>query len=147
MLIKEYQHLCSKRFWWKRYFLSFKILTALGIPIRLDFKGALSGLRQFLTIESPLKLIKNAFYFILKAIFVLKIFKFLSGLFGYVEKARRRRKLISKFMTSQPGYQAITVHILPNILRSRGNQTIKFVQLIEYNMRNIFPEKSYTKYG
>ena len=50
-------------------------------------------------------------------------------------------------MTSQPGYQAITVHILPNILRSRGNQTIKFVQLIEYNMRNIFPEKSYTKYG
>ena len=29
-------------------------------------------------IESPLKMMKNAFYFILKAIFVLKIFKFLS---------------------------------------------------------------------
>ena len=28
----------------------------------------------------------NAFYFILKAHFVLKIFKFLSQLFGYVEK-------------------------------------------------------------
>ena len=27
--------------------------------------------------ESPLKMIKNAFYFILKALFVLKIFKFL----------------------------------------------------------------------
>ena len=27
--------------------------------------------------ESPLKLMKNAFYFILKALFVLKIFKFL----------------------------------------------------------------------
>ena len=27
-------------------------------------------------IESPLKMIKNAFYFILKALFVLKIFKF-----------------------------------------------------------------------
>ena len=25
--------------------------------------------------------------------------------------------------------------------------TMKFVQLIEYNMRNIFPEKSYTKCG
>ena len=29
---------------------------------------------------------KNAIYFILKAIFVLKIFMFLSGHFGYVEK-------------------------------------------------------------
>ena len=29
-------------------------------------------------IESPLKMMKNAFYFILKALFVLKIFKFLS---------------------------------------------------------------------
>ena len=29
---------------------------------------------------------KNAFYLILKALFVLKIFKFLSLLFGYVEK-------------------------------------------------------------
>ena len=37
-------------------------------------------------IESPLKMMKNVFYFILKALFVLKIFKFLSGLFGHVEK-------------------------------------------------------------
>ena len=32
----------------------------------------------FCFIESPLKMMKNAFYFILKAPFVLKIFKFLS---------------------------------------------------------------------
>ena len=38
----------------------------------------LKGLRQFLIIESPLKIMKNAFYFTLKALFVLKIFKFLS---------------------------------------------------------------------
>ena len=37
-------------------------------------------------IKSPLKLVKNTFYFILKAFLVLKIFKFLSWLFGYVEK-------------------------------------------------------------
>ena len=37
-------------------------------------------------IESPLKMMKNAFYFILKAIFVLKIFKLLSRLFGHVGK-------------------------------------------------------------
>ena len=44
----------------------------------LQFKGALSGLRQFLTTKSPLKIMKNAFYFTSKALFVLKIFKFLS---------------------------------------------------------------------
>ena len=32
------------------------------------------------------KMIKNAFYFILKALFILKIFKFLSRLFGHIEK-------------------------------------------------------------
>ena len=37
-------------------------------------------------IESHLKATKNAFYFILKALFVLKIFKFLSCLFGHEEK-------------------------------------------------------------
>ena len=37
-------------------------------------------------IETPLKMLKNAFYFTLKALFVLKIFKFLSWLFGHVEK-------------------------------------------------------------
>ena len=46
------------------------------------FKGALSGLRQFLAIERTLKMIKNDFYFTSKAIFILKIFKFFSLLFG-----------------------------------------------------------------
>ena len=41
-------------------------------------KGTLSGLRQFLRNGSPLKMMKNAFYFTLKALFVLKIFTFLS---------------------------------------------------------------------
>ena len=50
------------------------------------FKGALSGLRQFLATESPLKMIKNAFYFTSKAFSILKIFKILSWLFGHVLK-------------------------------------------------------------
>ena len=37
-------------------------------------------------IKSPLDMMKNAFYFILKARFVLKIFKFLSRLFSHVGK-------------------------------------------------------------
>ena len=41
-------------------------------------------------------------------------------------------------MTPQPGQQAISIHILANISRSKGNQTMKFGQTIEYNMRNIF---------
>ena len=41
-------------------------------------KVALSGLRQYSANESPIKMMKNAFYFTLKALFLLKIFKFLS---------------------------------------------------------------------
>ena len=36
--------------------------------------------------DSPSKMMKNAFYFILKALFVLKIFKFFFLTFGHVEK-------------------------------------------------------------
>ena len=50
-------------------------------------------------------------------------------------------------MTSQPGLEAIVMHILSNILMSKGNQTMKFDQLIEYNMKNTFLEKSYRKCG
>ena len=35
---------------------------------------------------------------------------------------------------------------MPNISRSKGNQTMKLGQLKEYNMSNIFIEKSYSKY-
>ena len=44
----------------------------------IKFNGGLSGLRQFLATESPLKMMKNAFYFTRKALFVLKIFRFMS---------------------------------------------------------------------
>ena len=50
-------------------------------------------------------------------------------------------------MTSQPGLQTTAIHILPNISRSKDNQTMKFDQLIEYKMRNTFVEKSYTKFA
>ena len=62
--------MCRMRFFW---------LSAI-------FKGALSGLRQFLTTESLLKMMENTFYFNVEALFVLIIFKFLSLLFGHAEK-------------------------------------------------------------
>ena len=46
-------------------------------------------------------------------------------------------------MTSQTGQEIITIHILPNISRSKANQTMKFGQLKEYNMTSIFLEKSF----
>ena len=65
------------------------------------FKGALSGLRQFLATENTLKMMKNAFYFTSKARLVLKIFKFLSWLFGHVAKLFDwKDRLISNFMTA-----------------------------------------------
>ena len=44
-------------------------------------------------------------------------------------------------MTSKPGKQTIAINILSNISGIKGNQTMKFGQLIEYNMRNTFFEK------
>ena len=103
----------------------------MGLPL---IKGALSGLKLFLTTESLLKM--------LKALFVLEIFTFLPCLFGYVEKRLGKKvRLIPKFMTSQTGQQIINIHTLPNISRSEGNQAMKFGQLIKYNVRNIFLRK------
>ena len=50
-------------------------------------------------------------------------------------------------MTSQPGKQTVIIQILPNISRSKGNQTMKFGHIIEYNTRNIFLQKPYPKCG
>ena len=76
---------------------------------------------------------KNAFYIILKVLFVLKIFNFCPDFFGHAGK----RLVISNFMTSQTGKLIVTIHILPNISRSTGNQTTKFGHLIECNVRNM----------
>ena len=75
----------------------------MGVSEQL--KGALSGLRQSLTTESPLEMMKNAVYFTLKALFVLKIFKIFVLTFWSCGKNGliRKIRLISKFMTSQPG--------------------------------------------
>ena len=46
-------------------------------------------------------------------------------------------------MTSKHGEQTIVIKTLPNISKIKSSLTMKFGQLIEYNMKNIFPEKSY----
>ena len=57
---------------------------SLANSICSNFNGALSGLRQFMANRSPLKMMKNTFYFISKALLVLKIFELLSRIFDHV---------------------------------------------------------------
>ena len=65
------------------------VLRLLDSNVMIYFKVRLSPTKNICVIcliESPLTMMKNAFYFILKALFVLKLFKFLSRLFGHVGK-------------------------------------------------------------
>ena len=55
-------------------------------------------------------------------------------------------RLVPKFVTSKPA-TTIVIQILPNISRRKGNQAMKFGQLIEDKIRHIFLEKPYTKCG
>ena len=59
----------------------------------------------------------------------------------------RKIRLTSTFMTSQPGLQRIAIHIFSNISQSKGKQTMKFGQFIEYNRRNIFLQKLCRKWS
>ena len=112
------------------------------------FKDPLSGMRQFLTNERPLKMMKDAFYFMLKDLFILEIFTLLFWFFGYVKNGLIRKLwLISKFMTSQTGQQVISIHVLPNFSSTKGNQATKFGQLIKFTVRDIFLKKSCRKWG
>ena len=83
---------------------------------------------------------KNAFYFILKAFFALKIFKFLSQLFGHVRKQLDEKDKVNFEINDVTTWftnncNAHIAQYLPN------NQTMKFGQLIKCNMRNIFLQK------
>ena len=89
---------------------------------------------------------KNAFYFTLKALSVLKIFKFLSWLFGHAEKRLDEKgKINFKIYDVATWLTNNCKHMLTDISGSKDNQAMKFGQLIECSMRNIFLEKSYTK--
>ena len=95
-------------------------------------------------------MIKGAFYFTSKALFGLKIFEFLPLLSGFTatwliidQKDKVNFKIydVTAWLTNN-----YSTH-LPNISRSKDNQTMKPGQLIDYDMSNIFLEKPYTKCG
>ena len=91
---------------------------------------------------------ENTVYFTSKALFVLKMFKFLSWLFGQAAKRLDKKDKINfKFCDVTVWLTNNCNTLIAQYWRSKGNQTMKFGQLIECNLRNIFLEKSYTKCG
>ena len=87
--------------------------------------------------DNALKMMKDAFCFVLKAPLVPKIFNFFSCFFlpcrknGYIRKIW----LTSKFLISQSGKQNIAMHILPDVSQNKSNKTMKFGQHIEYKRK------------
>ena len=128
----------------------FKVVTFNGTLLVVPlFNLAIFDAAVFdIETESPLEIMKNAFHIILKALFALKVFKSFFQLFVYLEKRLDEKDkaknvkmyiisiiTISKCVTLQP---IIAIHILPNISRNEAIQKLKFGQLIEHNIRNIF---------
>ena len=70
-------------------------------------------------------MMKKAFYFTLKNSFCSQdIYNFVLTFWSCRKNDLIRKiQLISKFMTSQAGYQTITIYIMNNISQSRSNLT------------------------
>ena len=61
-------------------------LRIIQMQQTISFKDPLLGERQFLAAKILLNIMKNGFYFMLKRLYVLDIFKLFSWLFGHVGK-------------------------------------------------------------
>ena len=78
----HYDHILNFRF-----FILNQAYTENDAKRVCDLIGLSSSKKMFKLLQwKPFKVLKNAFYFILKALFVLQIFVFLSWLFNQVEK-------------------------------------------------------------
>ena len=76
-----------------------------------------------------------------------KLFPFSRYLNGHAEKWLNLKDQVIFKIYDVTTWLTITVHILTNISRSKDNNVMKFGQLLEYNMRNIFLENLYSKCG
>ena len=108
----------TNKCWWKDFSVSVNSWFLLWLYHVIVIKVGLSPSKKSLFYLLHWKLFRNAFHFILKALFVLKIW-----------------------------LQTITIQVVPNISRSKGNQTMKFDQSTEHNKRNICLQKLCRKCG
>ena len=107
-------------------------------------KGPLSGLKQFLTTESPLQVWKPLFY--VKSTFRFKIFPFLPRIFGYKEKRLDKKVKVNFKINDVTGwttnnYNKYNVQYLVR----KVNQAMKFGKLLKYNLIIILLQKSCRK--
>ena len=86
-------------------------------------------------------MIKDVFYFTLKALFVLlRCLNFCPDFFGLVQKQPDKKTKINFKICDIKNWKTNNYNIhFTQYLKKYSNWTIKFGQLIEYNMRNIFP--------
>ena len=91
------------------------------------------------------KMMKNASYLILKTLLFSRYLIFVLT-FWSCRKNRLIRKTNFKIYDVTT-WLTITINILSNILQSKGNETIEFGQLIEYDKTNIFLQISCRKWG
>ena len=124
---------------------AFLILKFLNIPKKSQKKkrktksdSHLLKICFYLRQWNPFKLNEKCFLLHVESSFFIEIFTVLSWIFTYVEIWFDNKATINfKIYGASEN--------VPNISRSKGNPTIKFGKSIEYNIRNIFLEKSYTK--
>ena len=96
-------------------------------------------------IENPFKMMKMAFYFMLKAIFVLKIFHFMSFWSCRRNGLIKQIRLISKFMTCNLVSKQLQQAYCPISHEVKATRSMKLGQLTENNKTNIFLQKLYRK--
>ena len=98
-----------------------------------------------MTTESPLKMMKNAFCLTLKLLSFLNTSIFALTFWSYKKRLDKKAKVnfelyeVVNWITNY-----YNTHIA-RYLKSEGNETMKFAQLKEYCIRNIFLENSCTK--
>ena len=131
------QHSCDKLKWGYFLFLWYQVLKK-----KKHFSETKAMTKSY-TLDCSCKCLCTLSYFVLKALFVLKIFKFLSWLLSHVGKWIDLKDKVSfrNLWRHNLGKKKL-LHISPNISRSKSNQATKFAQLIEHNMGNIFLENS-----
>ena len=87
----------------------------------------------------------HVFYFLLKALLVLKILKFLFWLFGHAGKRldKKAKKKFKTYNVTRLEANNCNTHIARYL--KKDNQMMKFGKLIKYNMRSIFSRKTMHK--
>ena len=74
---------------------------------------------------------KNAFYFTLKSLFVLKIFQFLSRLFGHVDKRHDKKNKVNIKVYDATAWLTSTcyAHITQYLKRLKAIRQFKYINL------------------